>query len=765
MAQNPNKLAAAISSGVKAITQGVSKLRNTDNISGQVGREDLAKPDDAPGGANDIAATQIDRDKLVKLGDEWYEEARIGRSEHHEQFFTGLAFYAGKQNHFWNQEAGGGDGLMQPFPGSGGGNPDMAEKFIHKQENLIRVYAERAVARICAAYPDAWAAPLTDSDTDKLAAQVARSVIAHCVRETGLAAILRDATLDAVLTTTVFIETGWDNKAECDFGIPQTDGSVQYHRVQGGDVRCSELLAIDCYPDPNAGATGRGIHGGDYFIKRTLHSVTDVENKWGIKVSPTAPGATYSYLRQRLEYIAGDHSRILSRMKNSTEVTSVWNKPSPEYPDGRYWVYSGDKTILHAGKWPYERMDRYPFEEIYIAKNAGSVWHLNLVADAIDPQRTLNRLATYLAGRLEWDRPTNFVRDDSDIVPDDVLNPAYGKVTAYNGNSRAGPPVWTFPPPPGSFYFDLERSLLNKIELIFGVHDFNSDTANQPSSGFEYELRMQEDKSRLGPIVQRNCEAVVEIYKWFIALNMQFGAAFPRLLGLDDKAVPTRELQGQGAAATALTDMKALRNGNCRVLLQPGSGQGKLPAAQEEELQGLIKTAANLAPPLVELYVTQSNVIRNDVVKDRFIHDYAAYMAQEQQQAQQIQQMKGNQAQQQNQQKAEQEQQAAQIVLQADQEKSAIAVHASSLEQQWRLQTDMATNQQKFEQSMALLQAKGATPTVTLAGKLGPVGTASAEEAANLKPDDPATMKALLMPPKPAAPAVAGRTPAKPKAK
>jgi len=747
-----------------SLTEGTMKLADPDNVSSMIGYGDLDEQEQAKlrgylAGTEAGISFKDMADALMDLGEEWYMESRQGRWKHHEDFFSGLAAFAGEYNLYWNQEANSGNGMMQGFPNAEG-NTDFDEKFAQKYENVFRVMIERAQARITAAYPDAWAAPLNDTDKDKLAAQVLRSINGHCSRETNREQLMEDICLYMLITTTTFIEVGWNPKAYADLGIPQPDGSVEYHREQIGDVVNRLVMAIDAYPDPNAALNGGDIHGGAYFIKRHLMNVQDVSEKWGRPVTPTSPGSTFGFLQARMELIAGDHSRILSKIKNSTEITEVWNKPSKQYPRGRFWVYSADRTLLWAGEWPYEKNDEYPFVEFGFKKNAGSVWALNMGRDLLPTQRTLNRLATYLAARLEWDRPTILAPSNCDIAPDDFLNPTLYKVIAFEGPSTGGSmPIYQQPPQPGEFYFKYEQSLLAKMEMLAGVRDLNGDNAQPINSGIEYGLRLKTDKERLAPAIKMMGRGRAKLYEWDGALYRQFGASFPRLLGIDDMAIPGKDLEGAApTAATKLVDLQALKDGNTRVFLEAGSGEARLPEAQEAQLQEVTKLLTQaMAQPggaaIVEWYLGQSQAIRSDQETDRLVVGVKQLVAEqaerEAQTAMNVQQAKGGQSQQAQQAKQQADLQAMQLKHEQDQAKAAIDVHSQALVEQFRGQTDMAVNSQKFQQAMMLLHTKNAVPSVTLTGTLDPAGESSAQEKAGLSAGDMDTLKKMLIKPAP----------------
>ena len=408
-----------IMSGASSLVRGTQKLLSPTDIDSQIELSDL-QTQPAP-------ETWEDK-KLRQLGNQRYEEARQGRFLVNEKIFTGLAFYNGVHDHYYNAGAG----RMMPI---NEGSSDLKERFVYKPKNFIPVYVQRAESRILAEKPDAWASPMTDSDSDKKAAATARSCVTHAHRKLNIDALLRQVVRRMLITTTTFVEIGWDNKAYADIGIPQADGSVSYHYEQIGDVCANVRLAIDAYPDPNAALNGKGIDGGAYFITRSLESIENIFAKWGKRVEADSQSDVNMWLQQRIEWISGTYTRAASSQKNSAVVTQVWEKPSGQFPEGRFWVYSGE-TVLHKGPWPYTKgvaRHKYPFVEFYYDENVGSIWGLNMVSNLIPIQMAINDQSTYMNGRLAWDRPTILAPRNANIAPDDYNDIKPGQLLYKQG--------------------------------------------------------------------------------------------------------------------------------------------------------------------------------------------------------------------------------------------------------------------------------------------------------------------------------------------
>lgn len=737
-----------MANGLHELTVGAKKLIDLTNFDSEPHRVEYKNPGDEPAIG--------DKQQLIQLGKKRLQDSRMGRRRVNADALNGVGFYLG--NHRRMFELGDGSGGEGSWVNFDKGNQKERDRFIERPENYVQVMVDRYRARALATKPDAWCAPMTDSDKDRRASEVGSAVTAHCDRATGWDRLLDDVVLAMGISTSVYVKCEWNPKAWADVGIPQGDGSVEYHHAQIGDVAHTVNLWLDCYPDPNAILTGQGIHGGAYFVERVILPVEYIQERWGVTVDATCTDSTFGNLEQRLEYIAGDYTRQNQQDNNCAEVIAVYERPglSELYPEGRFWVQSGD-FFLYGGPWPYKKKDKYPFVEFKFGQKTGSVWGLNMVKPLIPPQLSLNRLAMKMNGWLEWFCPVLFNPTNSEVAPDDLLGAHYGKNISYNGEQVGGQkPEWMSPPAISEFWLAYKANLTQTMENIAGVRDFNSDTVNPPSSGHDFEVRLEADKERLKLVIDNIWRGKAEVDEWRIALYAQYGTKFGRFLGLSDEAIPAKALQGPAVAATALVDLQALEDGQCRVIVAGGSGMAKTESAKEEHLQEFVKLmAANVPAPVLEFYLDNTTAFRSNAATETLRTNYKAWEA-----AQMTQKMAENAAMQQGQQQGAQaiaqqkiaaDQQAAAIQTKADQDKSAIEVHQTSLVEAFRANADMNVENARFQHSMALLQAKGSTPTIALAGSLGPVGLASAENAAGLKSDDVATMNKIMMPPKPTA--------------
>ena len=387
------------------LARGTRKLLDPHNVESQIKNSDLLHPDERAD-----ADSWIDK-KLITLSNERFTESFNGRWAYHQQFFSGGADFLDAAGLVYDAKT---DGMVA----ADGAQKHKEQYFYKKHHPVTRPTIERASARITSAYPEAFAAPQTDSDEDKLAAHVAGACWANDQRENRFPALLEYVVQAFLATMNVFMECGWDANAYAEIGVPQADGSIKYSRERVGAFRMAPLLAIDCYPDPNAAfSRGRSIHDGAYFIKEQFMTVDHIMETWGVRIDATdSTEGMYGMLDQRFRFLSGDFSREVSKNKNGAKVRTVYEKPSPQFVKGRLWVHSGDK-MLHKGWWPSKKNDRYPFVDFHYKDNTGSIWALNMASGLHDVQVEVNRAFSSLAGMMEWWVPMLFVGKSAGIPP------------------------------------------------------------------------------------------------------------------------------------------------------------------------------------------------------------------------------------------------------------------------------------------------------------------------------------------------------------
>jgi len=689
--------------------------------------------------------------RLVELIRSRYKRAADARALHDQDILESMAFDAGKQWVEYNPETGRLDSLIT--------DPD--DRYYYLTDNQIAPMIQSLVARATSSDPDVWAAPLTDGDQDRQASEESESILSHCGRTLGMRALVREWTHAALIGSTTFLELGWDKDADAETpgrigpdGVPQ---GVKTARI--GEVYADLRLALHVYPDPKA----KEFHKSAWVVIADVLSLSDIVEEFGRRgklVEPESFDAEHGGVEGRLAYINSDTGRGADTRKNSATVLRMWERPSAVYPNGRYAVSAG-KILLRYQDWPYDKTDRYPLVPLAFQKRPGSLWGANAVSALIPLQRAINRILSGITERVINDKLAILVMDGTDLEPDEYTSARNYKKISYSAGT---PPAFQQPPAPSGFNLEYVSFLKAEMEHIAGSHEVSS--ANAPPAAFAQgaralELRQEADNSRLGLFVSQLESALVEAAEWQLALYRQYGSAVPRLMGIDEDLMP-------GKSAGRMQSFRALGKGSCRVVVTPGSGMPKSPAARQEMLDEWFEKGI-FGPPgtpaAAKTFLELQETVRSDELVEKVeerINAQAAQLMQMQQQAQQSQQQaQAAAAAQAAQVQAQSAMQTAQ--MQAQQRQAAMTAElqfkqqALSVQQQHDAEMAAVKDHAQLEAAQAdanvqmhRMLVEKQVPSVSLAGKLGPQGVISAEQAAGLQPDTAADAAKVAMPPPPA---------------
>ncbi len=540
-------------------------------------------------------------DELVRIVHNRYEEAAAARAVHDRVILTSMAFEAGKQWVEYNATSGRLDNLI--------GDDD---NYYFMTNNQIRPLVLQNTVRATQTRPDVWVAPLTESASDKLAAEEARSIVAHCSRLVDRAAQLREWVFASLVSSTSFVKVCWDPRCDAQIAAATDgDGNVtQVLTAAVGDIRESVLLPLDVYPDPKA----TRLNECAWVIHAKVVSLDDLRARYpgvGDRVEATTIEALHGGVEQRLALINDDPMRYAESERDSATVLEMWEVPSLSCPQGRLVTVAGD-VLLRDEPWPYDKQDSYPFVALPYHANIGSVWARNMVWDMIPHQMAINRILSNFVGRSISDKLTVLIREGSAVSPDDYTNPRNFQKIYYNGE----PPVYQQPPPLSPANFQLMEFLLNQMENIAGVHDVSQGSLPGSSdlAAAAIEMLQNADQSKLSVFVGNIESALVELAEWELALYRQFGLQEPRLIGLDDQATP-------GQAMTRAGVFRALSaGGQCRLVVTPGSGMPKTPEARSQQLErwyqmGVFGVPGS--PAAAKTFLEESDTVRSDDLAER----------------------------------------------------------------------------------------------------------------------------------------------------
>lgn len=302
--------------------------------------------------------------------------------------------------------------------------------------------------------------------------------------------------------------------------------------VYEGDVRTDVVSPFEIYPDSIFAPDMQRCHS---IIHARAYPVGVIKEIWGREVQPDSDTETWGLVANNvagggLGYgVGGYHARSV-HLKDHALVLEYWERPSAEFPDGRFIVVCGD-ACLYSGPLPYRVGERgelgLPFVRCVASVRPGRFFGTCVTERLIPIQRRFNawhnRKAEYLArvaiGQIAIEKgavesPSQFEEDAA----------APGAVFWINRNYNA-PKYIEIPSLPASFEAE-GPFLLNQFTMISGVSETTRMSEAPPGvkSGVALDLVIEQDNTRLSHTVENMEGAHVEWGKQVLRLYQQFAS-------------------------------------------------------------------------------------------------------------------------------------------------------------------------------------------------------------------------------------------------
>jgi hypothetical protein len=375
---------------------------------------------------------------------------------------------------------------------------------------------------------------------------------------------------------------------------PDTGEVTGYENIEIGDVKEEILPAFDIFLDPTA-KRDADVRWLIHAAAKPLSWFVDNYGDVGKLVSPDAlMGNNASYIDAYLEggngsgngWTPPSTARLAQSdsRKRASVVYEYWEKPSQEYPSGRY-IVSTNTVLLHAGPWLYKKKDEFPFIPLRWQPRSGTPYGHSLGFDLCSLQQTYNRVYSRMLEQFEQQRDYVMVQRLSNVgadafnhTGDDYLDETrtYKKIY-YNLGSQ--PPVVSRAPGIGGDLFPLLQFLEKDMMDIAGLHDVSQGQAPAGTPAEAVTLLQRADNTQHS-YVRADIEiSAARIKEWEIALVEEFGVA-PFIGNVDEQANPMQQLE-QGVIS-----FEHIRNGGqYRIVYVPGSTQEDSP---DQKLQKVI---------------------------------------------------------------------------------------------------------------------------------------------------------------------------------
>jgi len=523
--------------------------------------------------------------KLVKFVRQAFDEAYRARQEMELEWALATAFFEGRQ---WLRISSTTRNLIQLQ------NPTEPNRYVIIQK--MRPLIDGVVGKLTQVSPDAYAIPLSDTDRDRNASDEANIICNHFNRKFSRETQLKERVRWACVCGTSYLKIYWDAKGTqvVPFFDMETGEIKGYKEMNVGDVREEILPAFDVFVDPTA-KRDADIRFMIHASVKPLSWFVDNYGEEGKKVSADAlSGQSSSYIDAYLEggngsgngWVPASTARLgqIESRKKAAVVYEYWEKPSEQYPQGRY-IVATNTALLYSGNWPYEKKDEFPFIPLRWQPRAGTVYGYALGFDLCPLQQTYNRIYSRLLEQFENQKDYVLIQKLSGIgadaynnQSDDVeeANRTYRKIH-YNMGSQ--PPVIVRGPGMGGDLFPMLQMLEKDMMDIAGLHDVSQGMAQAGTPAESVRLLQRADNTQHSFIRSDIEISNAKIKEWEVALVAQFGVA-PFIGEVEEPKNPIDELR------TGLISFQHIRDGGqYRIEYVPGSAQDDSP---DQKLQKLL---------------------------------------------------------------------------------------------------------------------------------------------------------------------------------
>lgn len=363
--------------------------------------------------------------------------------------------------------------------------------------------------------------PFSNDDDDIKIATLSTSVLRATVEDNNFSKMLNEGNFWAEICGSVFYKVIWDS----DGG--RKIGDFKGKEVYEGDVRIELCPAYEIFP---SSLTASSVDDLEYIIHARAYSVDEVKNTWGIdcegsNIETFSPDL--SDFGGGLGYSANNTKIGIKSAKNSVLVIEKYERPSFEYPEGRYIIIAGNK-LAHYGILPYAVDSNgkagLPFVKQSALNNVASFFGTTVIERIIPLQRSYNAIKNRkheFLNRIAMGIMT--VEEgaiDIESLEDDGLAP--GRVLVYRQGYNP-PRMVEMGSVPNDYIVEEDR-LRNEIMQISGVSELMrySTLPSSVTSGVAISLLQEQDDTRISITADKIREAVRTVGQYILRLYKQY---------------------------------------------------------------------------------------------------------------------------------------------------------------------------------------------------------------------------------------------------
>lgn len=387
--------------------------------------------------------------------------------------------------------------------------------------NHIANIIEIRQAKLSRVRPSLTVVPFSDDEGDVACAKTSKKILKAVSHNKNISKILAQGTMWSEICGTVFYKIDWNNDGGRVVGVDENKGVIRE-----GDVDITVVSPFEIYPDSN---TYNNVDDCMSIIyARTFHKDA-VKNIWGIDCEgedinvytldsiTTAGGLGYTSMS----------SAVAKKLKkDQVLVLEKYEKPTIEYPNGRFIIVAGDK-LVYMGELPYVNKENgkrgFPFVKQACIASPNCFWGGCIVERCIPIQRSFNAIKNRKHEFLNRLTMGILAVEDGSLdienLEEEGLSP--GKVLIYRQGSDA-PKMLSNSSVPIDFQYE-ESSLLSEFTNVSGVSDLlNGGISMSNASGVALQLLIEQDDIKLLSSSEELKNVAKDMAKHILRLYKQF---------------------------------------------------------------------------------------------------------------------------------------------------------------------------------------------------------------------------------------------------
>jgi len=400
--------------------------------------------------------------------------------------------------------------------------------------NHISPIIETRLAKLAKVRPTFAVKPSSTEQRDVYCAKLSKAVLGIFSSRSKLSDVISKATTWSEVTGTAFYKVAWNSSKGAVLG-KKDDGET----LTVGDVELSVCSPFEIFPDSVASDS---IDACSSLIHAKPVPATFIKDEYGVIVDGTDIDTfSFDQASSSITFSGRSNAPRVSRSIKHDHVLLIeyYEKPSKEYPNGKFVVIAGNK-LLFDGELPFENLDEhrrgFPFVRQVSLEQIGSFWGTSVIERCIPIQRAFNlvknRKHEFMARLASGVLAVEDGSVDLDLIEEEGLAP--GKIVVYRNGST--PPAFMNPGSiPNEFDYEEDR-LLNEFTTVSGVSELMRDSTVPTSltSGTALSLLIEQDETRLSVSAEYIRSAVLLVGEQVLRLYKQFANA-DRLIKFTDE--------------------------------------------------------------------------------------------------------------------------------------------------------------------------------------------------------------------------------------